>query len=174
MSISAINCTPIKPNVSFGQETAETKKYGEVVKATDTLNDTLVKSEDIKTPAQVALSITIAGLTAFAGAKALTSLVTKFFPNAAEKAFGYLRTGANKVKGEAVKLGEKAAEGGKFAKVKLTHIYYNPYDDYLETSFKSKAISRALARSPSKHNCVNNCISLGYKFAVTEITPLPP
>ena len=25
---------------------------------------------------------------------------------------------------------------GKFAKVKLTHIYYNPYDDYLETSFK--------------------------------------
>ena len=25
---------------------------------------------------------------------------------------------------------------GKFAKVKLTHIYYNPYDNYLDTSFK--------------------------------------
>ena len=24
----------------------------------------------------------------------------------------------------------------KFAKVKLTHIYYNPYDDYLDTCFK--------------------------------------
>lgn len=24
----------------------------------------------------------------------------------------------------------------KFAKVKLTHIYYNPYDEYLETSYK--------------------------------------
>ena len=24
----------------------------------------------------------------------------------------------------------------KFAKVKLTHIYYNPYDEYLITSFK--------------------------------------
>ena len=24
----------------------------------------------------------------------------------------------------------------KFAKVKLTHIYYNPYDEYLDTSFK--------------------------------------
>ena len=30
----------------------------------------------------------------------------------------------------------KADIFGKFAKIKLTHKYFNPYDDYLDTSFK--------------------------------------
>ena len=30
----------------------------------------------------------------------------------------------------------KADINDKFAKVNLTHVYYNPYDDYLDTSFK--------------------------------------
>ncbi len=119
MSISAINCTPIKPNVAFGNSTTteDTQKYTEIVKATDSLNNQLVKSQDIKTPVQVALSVALAGLAAYAGGKAITSIVTKAFPNAGDKAFKYLKIGADKVKGEAAKLGEKAANGGKFAKV---------------------------------------------------------
>ena len=103
MSISAINCTPIKPNVSFGK--SEEEKFDEISSYSDKINDQFVKSSDIKKPAAVAASVAIAALTVYAGAKGITSLVTsKIAPKAGETVEKYLQTGANTVKAKAESL----------------------------------------------------------------------
>ena len=108
MSISAINCTPIKPQVSFGNTlTDEDGKYVAVRKLTDELNDSLVKSEDIKKPVAVVASVALAGLAAFASGKKLASLVindNSKIPELFEKG---LKKGADSMKKMAANLSKE-------------------------------------------------------------------
>lgn len=68
MNVSAVNCTPIKPQASFGHD-PELKKdkeirredYDQALTIIDKLSDEYVKSDDIKNPFQVVLSVVAAG-----------------------------------------------------------------------------------------------------------------
>lgn len=57
MNVSAINCTPIKPQVSFGNEQ---ENYERALYIAKDLTDEYVRADDIKNPFQVMLSITAA------------------------------------------------------------------------------------------------------------------
>lgn len=75
MNISAINCTPIKPQASFkGLQDAD---YDKVLLLTSKVNDEFVPSDDVKSPAAALLSIGLAGLLAFASGKKIGSLISR-------------------------------------------------------------------------------------------------
>ncbi len=108
MSISAVNCTPIKPQVSFGKDEYSDRDFMAVQKLTDDLNDTFVNSDDIKKPAAVAASVALAGVIAFVSGKKIASTITKIAPKLPEMLEGGLRKGANFVKNQAAKLQTEA------------------------------------------------------------------
>jgi len=108
MSISAVNCTPIKPQVSFGKDDYSDREFMALQKLTDDLNDTFVNSDDIKKPAAIAASIALAGVVAFVSGQKIASVVTRVAPKLPETIQGGLRKGANFVKNQAVKLQSEA------------------------------------------------------------------
>ena len=109
MAISAINCTPIKPQVAFGNSAQE--QFDEINDISDKINDKIVNSDDIKKPVAVAASVALAGLTSWAGARALTSAVTsKFLPKAGVYVETGLKTAANAVKSGADKFAQVTPE----------------------------------------------------------------
>ena len=115
MTISAINCSPIKPQVSFGNEQENFEKISGI---SDKINEKIVDSNDIKKPVAVCASIALAALGAYVGAKNVTSALTKkVAPNMGVKVEAGLKTAANAIKANASKLAETAPET-KFAKVK--------------------------------------------------------
>lgn len=76
MNISAIECTPIKPQASFkGLQDAD---YDRVLTVTSKVNDEFVHSDDVKSPAAALVSVGLAGLLAFASGKRLGAIISKF------------------------------------------------------------------------------------------------
>lgn len=103
MSISSVNCTPIKPNVSFGGK--EREKHEKICEATDKFNDQYVKSSDIKKPLAVGASVALAAIASYATGRGVTNLATsKFAPNAGEVVEKHLKSAANTVKTKAEEL----------------------------------------------------------------------
>ena len=80
MSIPAVNCSPIKPQVTFGKANGE--NYKEVVQLTDKLNDEFVNSDQIKKPVAAFASIALAALVAYVGGSKIASVITKMVPKA--------------------------------------------------------------------------------------------
>ena len=79
MNVSAVNCTPIKPQVAF-QGKIDSDDYNSTKSATDEIFDTYIKSSDIKKPLAIAGSIGLAVLCAFVGGKAIASKATIICP----------------------------------------------------------------------------------------------
>ena len=101
MSISAVNCTPIKPNASFGSK----EKYEQINDSLEKLNEQYVKASDIKRPAAVGASVALAALTTYAGARGITNFATsKLAPRAGEVVETHLKSAADKVKNKAQEL----------------------------------------------------------------------
>ena len=75
MNVSAVNCTPLKPQVSFGNN--EDVSYAQVLNLTKGLNDEFVSSEEIKSPVAALASIGLAGLLAYAGGKGVGNILSK-------------------------------------------------------------------------------------------------
>ncbi len=75
MNISAVNCTPIKPQTFGNNITEETEKYNQIEKFTDGIMDEFVASEEtdkksfIKKPIAAAASVGLAALLAYASGR---------------------------------------------------------------------------------------------------------
>ena len=103
MDVSAVNCTPIKPQGSFGND--EDTNYAQVLRITKDLNDEFVHSDEIKKPLAAMASIGLAGLLAFAGGKKIGSIISSLSKNRLPQAFeGALKNGSKAVKDTAAKL----------------------------------------------------------------------
>ncbi len=77
MNVSAVNCTPIKPQVSFGNDQDSNKNYDHILSTTKDLNDQLIHSDQIKKPLAIAGSLGLAGLTAFVMGQKLATPISK-------------------------------------------------------------------------------------------------
>ncbi len=73
MNVSAINCTPIKPQVSFGNNANE-EKLEKVNQFADTVNEEFVNSSSVKKPIAAVVSVLLAGLIAYAGGKRIAQI----------------------------------------------------------------------------------------------------
>ncbi len=75
MKVSAINCTPIKPQVSFGQtdekKSEDELKLDKCKQFADKVDDEYVKSSNVKKPVAAVVSVALAGLLAFATGKVI-------------------------------------------------------------------------------------------------------
>lgn len=124
MAVPAVNCSPIKPQTSFGKANGE--NYNEVVKLTDSLNDDFVNSSQIKKPVAAAASIALAALVAYVGGSKIASVITKVAPKAPEVFTSNIDKVGNTVSKVAKNLQKEAP--GKLGKVK---------------NFAGKALSKA-------------------------------
>ena len=102
MNISAVNCTPIKPEVSFGK--SDDYEYTKLRELTTQLNDEFVESDDIKKPVSVIASVGLAAILAFASGKKIASLVKKAVPKAPESIEKALKSISNSLKSASSKL----------------------------------------------------------------------
>ena len=75
MNVSAVNCTPIKPQVSFGNDLDS--NYNQIINKTQELNDELIHSDQIKKPLAVAGSLGLAALAAFVTGQKIASPFAK-------------------------------------------------------------------------------------------------
>lgn len=105
MSISAINCVPIKPQVNFGRDNEKELDYNNVVCVADKLNDNFVHSSTIKKPLAIASSLALATLIAYVGGSKVATGISKIIPSA-----------PNKVVGGIDKLIKKSADTAKILK----------------------------------------------------------
>lgn len=102
MNVSSINCTPIKPKVSFGNQQENYEKALEIAK---NLSDEYVRSDDIKNPFQVMLSVaTAAGKSFLQGASTFLALdiiskngLSNGVKNSGKKLVGALENTAKKI-----------------------------------------------------------------------------
>ena len=114
MSISAINCTPIKPNVSFNGK--DDDNYALLSEKTEQV-DEFIQSHEIKTPIAAAASVVLAAILAFASGKRIGALISsKFAKNAPEVMDKAIAKGSKYVNSAKDKL--LNASGGNIAKVK--------------------------------------------------------
>lgn len=89
MNVSAINCTPIKPQVSFGKKPKKTddkkpqnptldvddeEKLEKVSDFADAINNEVVNSSSVKKPVAAVVSVLLAGLIAYAGGKRIAQI----------------------------------------------------------------------------------------------------
>ena len=124
MNISAINCTPIKPQASFKGERNlkfEDREFDSFMELSDKLDGEFVHSDNIKKPIAVVASIGLAGLTAFVFGGKIVGLARRAFPELTNpestKYFeNYIKKGADKVKSFATNLQESTGKGEKFKK----------------------------------------------------------
>lgn len=100
MNVSAINCTPIKPQTpSFnGGFVDKSDDYDRVVEVTSRINDEFVESDSIKKPVAAAASIGLAGLLAFASGKKLATFASTYLKKAPQTLETALKTGSKAVK----------------------------------------------------------------------------
>ncbi len=63
MNVSAINCTPIKPQASFGSSRED--NYKQALELASRMSDEYVAADDIKTPGQILASVGFAGFKTF-------------------------------------------------------------------------------------------------------------
>ncbi len=113
MNVSAINCTPIKPKVSFGNDGQS--DYTKIAQQAEAIKDEYVNADRLKSPAGVVASVAACGLKAFASGAILASLVAGLAKGAPTKLQGALKSGSQGVRKFAEGLSDDAA---KFAKVK--------------------------------------------------------
>ena len=94
MNVSAINCTPIKPQVSFGNEPeserpvidadyreveSNDKNPADILVLTEDINKNFVNSKELKTPIGAVVSVALAGLTAYATGSIAASGISRAF-----------------------------------------------------------------------------------------------
>ena len=124
MNISAVNCTPIKPQASFGMATRETdNQYDKIVMAAQQLEDSFVtpeKEDTQKSKLGVAASLAGAVLVTYMGGRFAAAKVIEAFPkavpameNGLKKASGFIQEKASTL---AAKDGKVASTFGKIAK----------------------------------------------------------
>ncbi len=91
MNVSAINCTPIKPQASFGKKGEV--DYKSALAIASQMSDKYVHTDDIKTPTQVVASVGFAGFKTFLkGAFTFAGIDTLFHGGAS----GAIKSGAKK------------------------------------------------------------------------------
>ena len=112
MNVSAINCTPIKPKVSFGNNDTD---YTKVAQQAEAIKDEYVNADRLKSPAGVVASVAACGLKAFASGAVLASLFAGIAKGAPTKLQGALKKGSQGIRKFAADLSDDAA---KHAKVK--------------------------------------------------------
>ncbi|MBQ9245874.1 hypothetical protein IJ182_06380 [bacterium] len=86
MNVSATNCSPIKPQVTFGSEN-RTKDFQEVVDKSTQIRDTFTpekKENGKKSFLGTALSLATAAVVSYAGGKFIAAKFVDVFPKAAE------------------------------------------------------------------------------------------
>ena len=64
MSIPAVNCTTIKPQVSFGNADSDEERLYNYSKVAEEVNDNHRNSQNVKKPVAAAVSVVLAGLIA--------------------------------------------------------------------------------------------------------------
>lgn len=106
MNVSAINCTPIKPQTpSFNGSFADkSEDYDRVLEVTSRINDQFVESATIKRPIAAAASVGLAGLLAFASGKKLAGFVSTYAKKAPLALENALKTGSKTVQNTSKKL----------------------------------------------------------------------
>ncbi len=122
MSIPAVNCTTIKPQVSFGKADNDEERLYNYSKFADEVNDKYINSQNVKKPVAAAVSVALAGLIAFASGKLLASkaaiVAEKFkinLPEILDSSLGKLSKLSSDVSGRLIKenpvtKSEKAAD----------------------------------------------------------------
>ncbi|MCD7879467.1 MAG: hypothetical protein LUG16_06000 [Candidatus Gastranaerophilales bacterium] len=115
MSIAPVNCTPIKPQASFGQKADYDETYV-ALKKVDEINDKYVNSKDVKSPFQIGLSCAAALAGIYAAGKAGASLVTKVVPKLPVMIENTLKSGSGLVKKASESLQKEVP--GKLGKLK--------------------------------------------------------
>ncbi len=125
MNISATNCTPIKPQASFGgnekgnshiDKELPSDEYTRTIIIADKANEDLVNSDSIKKPIAAAASVALAGLVAFVSGKKIAQVATsvcKTLPTTVENT---LKKSSSIVQEKASKLASESS--GKLAKAK--------------------------------------------------------
>ncbi len=140
MNVSAVNCTPIKPTVSFGAEKGE---YEKVAGLTDQITDSYVNANDIKTPGQVVASVGAAGIKSFASGAIAAGLIAGLFKSAPTKLQGLLKTGSKKVRCVAANLSDDAAKHAKIKKpigkaiAKTEQVARNVYKKFINADVRN-------------------------------------
>lgn len=112
MNVSAVNCTPIKPKVSFGNNDTD---YTKVAQQAEAIKDEYVNADRLKSPAGVVASVAACGLKAFASGAVLASLFAGIAKGAPTKLQGALKKGSQGIRKVAADLSDDAV---KHAKVK--------------------------------------------------------
>lgn len=99
MNVSAVNCTPIKPQVAFGNE--KELDYNNIKTVTDKVNDEFCNSSNIKKPLAAVSSVLIAALLTFTGGKKVGTMLANVsknkLPNLMKKGVYSLSVGAKKL-----------------------------------------------------------------------------
>lgn len=146
MNISAINCTPIKPQ-SFGMncdgegtQEVNLKKapvsYDTLLKTADEFESNYIASSDVKTPGQIATSVGLLGIKTFAVGAAAATLMASLsggkIPNTAINGLknvskGLINTSQKLAEANTGKLGKvrSVAAKGIAGAEKYAHAFYN-------------------------------------------------
>ena len=158
MNVSAVNCTPIKPQVSFGNDSDT--NYNQIINKTQELNDQLVHSDQIKKPLAIAGSLGLAALAAYVTGQKIASpfakkIIGKNTENAKTLACCFedtLKRGSSAVREKASKLmgdtstktgklkntaGEILRKTEKFARNAYKKVAYFGIDDNIEAADKA-------------------------------------
>ena len=114
MNVSAINCTPIKPKVSFGNDGQS--DYTKIAQQAEAIRDEYVSADRLKSPAGVVASVAACGLKAFASGAILASLVAGLAKGAPTKLQGALKKGSQGIRNFAAGLGDDAAKHARIKK----------------------------------------------------------
>lgn len=114
MNVSAINCTPIKPKVSFGNDAQS--DYSKMAQQAEAIKDEYVNADRLKSPAGVVASVAACGLKAFASGAVLASLFAGIAKGAPTKLQGALKKGSQGIRNFAAGLGDDAAKHARIKK----------------------------------------------------------
>lgn len=116
MKVSAVSCTPIKPQASFGHD--DTADY-ELVKAQTQEVDKFVNSAQIKKPVAAVASIALAAVMAYAGGAKIGNVISRITKGKVPEAVvGFVKKGADKVQDTAANIIANADKTTKLGKIK--------------------------------------------------------
>ena len=122
MNISAMNCTPIKPQVaSFKGDKFSDEDFDALIEMTDKINDEYVQSSTIKKPLAIVGSVALAAVAAFTFGTKIVAFVNKIVPSLTDpnnKMYfeKFIKNGANKAKNIATDLQSGTGKAPKFKK----------------------------------------------------------
>lgn len=116
--MASVNCTPIKPQVSFGCEECNSRNYIENIDRVDEFQKTHVKSDDIKSPLAIGISVAASAAGIYAVGKGSGAVFSKIFKSAPQKLEGALKKGSQMVQNKAKSLSSADVTPGKLKKAK--------------------------------------------------------